>query len=147
MLLTSSSFENGADIPRKFTCDGGDMNPELEVHNVPENAESLVLVLHDPDSPGAGGFAHWLVWNIDPRTTFIKEESVPPGAMEGTNDFHEVRYRGPCPSHGAHHYHFKLYALDVTLDLPEKTGSRDLEVAMKGHVLAKTELVGIYERK
>ena len=147
MLLTSSSFENGADIPRKFTCDGGDMNPELEIHNVPDGAKSLALVLRDPDSPGVGGFAHWLVWNIDPRTTFIKEESVPPGATEGTNDFRTVRYGGPCPSHGAHHYHFKLYALDAILDLPEKTELHDLETAIAGHILAETELVGMYERK
>jgi hypothetical protein len=147
MLITSPSFENNAVIPKKFTCDGGDMNPELEIHNVPENARSLALVLHDPDSPGAGGFAHWLVWNIDPGTTFIKEESVPPGAIEGTNDFREVKYRGPCPSHGAHHYHFKLYALDVMLGLTEKTGLHELNAAMVGHVLAETELIGMYERK
>jgi Raf kinase inhibitor-like YbhB/YbcL family protein len=146
MLLTSPSFKDGSDIPRKFTCDGGDINPELEIHNVPDDAKSLLLVLHDPDAPRAGGFAHWLVWNINPKTTFIKEESVPPGATEGANGAREVRYMGPCPGQGSHHYHFKLYALDAMLDLPEGTELDGLAAAMTGHVLAETELVGMYKR-
>jgi Raf kinase inhibitor-like YbhB/YbcL family protein len=149
MILTSPSFEADAAIPEKFTCDGGDMNPELQIQNVPEGAVSLALIVHDPDAPIAGGFAHWVVWNIDPKTILIKEESVPPGAVEGLNGAHATRYAGPCPSHGpeVHHYHFKLFALDISLDLPETSGLQELEVAMKGHVLAETELVGTYKRK
>ncbi len=149
MILTSPSFENGVAIPKKFTCDGGEMNPELQIQNVPEDAVTLALVVHDPDAPVAHGFAHWVVWNIDPKTVFIKEESVPPGAVEGLNSARAARYMGPCPSHGPmmHHYHFKLFALDVAFDLPGTAGLQELDAAMAGHILAETELVGTYERK
>jgi hypothetical protein len=149
MLLTSPSFKDGAGIPKKFTCDGGSINPELQIQNVPENAKSLALVVHDPDAPIAGGFVHWLVWNIDPRTVLIKEESVPPGAVEGSNGARKAQYAGPCPprGHGIHHYHFKLYALDMALDLPVAAQLSDFEAAAAGHVIAKAELVGTCERK
>jgi Raf kinase inhibitor-like YbhB/YbcL family protein len=144
----SPSFENGAVIPRKFTCDGGGINPEFQIQNVPENAKSLALIVHDPDAPRMGGFFHWVVWNIGPGITLIKEESAPPGAAEGLNDAQRVGYVPPCPpsGHGIHHYHFRLYALDMMLDLPTKTMATDLIATMKGHVLAETELVGAYER-
>ncbi len=149
MFITSPSFENDASIPRKFTCDGGDINPEFQIQNVPEGAQSLALIVHDPDAPIQNGFTHWLVWNVDPATILIKEESVPPGALEGQNGAGAVRYMGPCPSHGpgVHHYHFKLVALDVALDLPRGAEQRDLEAAMSGHILATAELVGTYARK
>lgn len=149
MILTSPSFEDGANIPKKFTCDGGDINPEFQIQNVPEKTISLALIIHDPDAPLVGGFAHWLVWNINPRTVLIKEESVPPGAVEGNNGAHKVRYMGPCPprGHGVHHYHFKLLALDTMLDLPSTAEVHDLQAAISGHILAETELVGAYERK
>ena len=148
MLLTSPSFENDAPVPTKFTCDGGDINPEFQIQNVPGGAKSLALVMHDPDAPLAGGFTHWIVWNINPKTTLIKEESVPPGAVEGLNGARAARYAGPCPprGHGIHHYHFRLYALDVLLDLPVTAELRDLGVAMTGHILGDTELIGTYER-
>jgi len=147
MILTSPSFEHNAPIPRKFTCDGGGINPELQIQNVPEDAKSLVLIVHDPDAPIAGGFTHWVVWNIDPRTTLIKEESAPPGAVEGSNGAKRVGYAPPCPphGHGVHHYHFKLYALDTKLDLPKGT-IIDGATGMTEHVLAETELIGTYER-
>jgi Raf kinase inhibitor-like YbhB/YbcL family protein len=149
MILTSPSFENDVPIPKKFTCDGGGINPELQVQNVPENAKSLALVVHDPDAPIAGGFTHWVVWNINPKTTLIKEESVPPGAVEGLNGARKAGYAAPCPppGHGMHHYHFKLYALDVTFDLPNTTVASGLTAAMTGHILAEAELMGMYERK
>jgi Raf kinase inhibitor-like YbhB/YbcL family protein len=149
MILTSPSFENDAAIPRKFTCDGGGINPEFQIQNVPENAKSLALIVHDPDAPLEGGFFHWVVWNIGPRTTVIKEESAPPGAVEGSNDARNVGYTPPCPppGHGTHHYHFKLYAVDAMFDLPTGTMATDLLATMKGHILTETELVGTYERK
>src|SRR5271157_1153410 len=106
MLLTSPSFEQGTAIPRKFTCDGGGINPELQIQNVPENTRSLTLILHDPDAPIPGGFTHWVVWNIDPKTVLIKEESVPPGAREGLNGARRESYAAPCPppGHGVHNY-------------------------------------------
>lgn len=149
MLITSPSFENNAPIPRKFTCDGGGINPEFQIQNVPEGAKGLALVLHDPDAPIKGGFFHWVVWNIDPETVLIKEESVPPGAVEGLNSAGRPGYAAPCPppGHGVHHYHFRLYALDTVLDFPAATSVSGLVAAMAGHILAETDLVGTYERK
>jgi Raf kinase inhibitor-like YbhB/YbcL family protein len=148
MIITSPSFENGAAIPKKFTCDGGDINPEFQIQNVPAGTESLALMVHDPDAPITEGFTHWLVWNIDPRTVLIKEESVPPGASEGANGAGAVRYMGPCPSHGPvmHHYHFRLFALDAPLGLSEGADRAAFVSAITGHILAESELVGTYAR-
>jgi Raf kinase inhibitor-like YbhB/YbcL family protein len=146
MLLTSSAFNDGANIPKKFTCDGGNINPELLIQNVPEGAESLALIMHDPDAPRAGGFTHWVVWNIAPTTALIKEESVPPGSMEGNNGAGKQGYMGPCPPSGAHHYEFHLYALDAKLDLPEGSDKVPLEKGIKGHLIEEATLVGLYRR-
>lgn len=148
MILTSPSFENNALIPRKFTCDGGGINPEFQIQNVPAGARSLAFVVHDPDAPLKGGFFHWVLWNINPQTTLIKEESVPPGATEGLNGARRTGYASPCPPprHGVHHYHFKLYALDAAFNLSLGTTATDLAAAMASHILAETELIGTYER-
>jgi Raf kinase inhibitor-like YbhB/YbcL family protein len=147
MIITSSSFDDGSTIPKKFTCDGGDMNPELLIQNVPSEAQTLALVLHDPDAPMPGGFTHWTVWNIDPDTAIIKEESIPPGSIEGENDAHKVGYFGPCPPAGAsHHYRFQLYALDAVLDLPEGAPVAELRKKIETHRIADAELVGLYGR-
>lgn len=147
MILTSPSFENDGMIPMKFTCEGGNINPELQVQNVPEGAKSLALTMHDPDAPRAGGFTHWVVWNIKPATTLIKEESVPPGSVEGLHGAGEPGYVGPCPPSGAHHYEFRLYALDAMLGISEHSGLKELEEAMKGHIMEETLLVGSYEKQ
>ena len=149
MILTSPSFENDAAIPRKFSCDGGDFNPELQIQNVPADTKSLALIVHDPDAPRAGGFTHWVVWNINPAIPLIKEESVPPGATEGTNSADKIGYMGPCPppGHSEHHYQFRLYALDTLLDLPETTQAADLEAKIEEHLLETAELVGLYGRQ
>ena len=135
-------------IPEKFTCDGGDINPELQIQNVPAGARSLALILHDPDAPAPGGFTHWVVWNIDPAQPYIKEESMPPGAMEGMNSAGRVGYMGSCPPPGddPHHYQFRLYALDSPLDLPETTKAAELELEIEKHLLETAELVGLYSR-
>ncbi len=148
MIITSSSFDDGGMIPKKFTCDGGDMNPELLVQNVPAEARSLALILHDPDARTHGGFTHWVVWNIDPRTSIIKEESISPGSVEGTNDADRVGYFGPCPPRGApHRYHFQLYALNVVLDLPEAAPAAALRAKIEQHSIATAELIGCYGRE
>ena len=143
MIITSPAFEEGASIPRKFTCKGGNMNPELLIQHVPGGAKSLALILHDPDAPAEGGFTHWVVWNIKPGTTLIKEESVPPGASEGRNDTGENAYFGPCPPSGTHRYYFHLYALDAELDLPDETDGNALKRAMEGHIIEQAELMGL----
>jgi Raf kinase inhibitor-like YbhB/YbcL family protein len=148
MIITSSSFDDGGMIPKKFTCDGGDINPELLIQNVPAEAQSLALILHDTDAPMAGGFTHWVVWNIDPTTTLIKDESTPPGSMEGINDAGTIGYFGPCPPPGApHHYHFQLYALDAVFDLPEGALPAVLRKEIENHSIASAELVGRYGRE
>lgn len=146
MKLTSSAFEYGKEIPRKYTCQGEDVNPPLEISNVPQNAKSLALIMDDPDAP-IGTFVHWVVWNIDPKTTKIEENSLPIGASEGMTDFRRRGYGGPCPPKGVHRYFFKLYALSEKLDLPPNTTKKDLEKAMEGKIIAQAELMGTYQKK
>ena len=149
MIITSPSFENNAPIPKKFSCEGGDINPELQIQNIPAGTKSLALILHDPDAPLPGGFTHWVVWNIDPMTMLIKEESIPPSSVEGMNGAGKVGYMGPCPppGHGVHHYQFRLYALDDMLELSSTTKAADLEAEIEQHLIEAAELVGLYERK
>ena len=146
LTITSPAFKNGEFIPAKFTCDGPDVNPALAIGNVPAEAKSLALIMDDPDAPG-GMWVHWVVWNIDPRTTEIKENTVPAGAKQGMTDFRKTSYGGPCPPPGTHRYFFKLYALDTALDLGPKTNKTALEKAMQGHIVAQGELLGRYKRK
>lgn len=145
MLLLSPAFNHDGNIPAKFTCDGGNINPELQIENVPEGTRSLALIVDDPDAPN-GTFTHWTVWNIDPRTTLIKEESTPPGAVEGKTSFGQSGYGGPCPPSGTHHYHFRLYALNTVLSLSPDASRQDLETAIAGCILAAADLVGLYHR-
>ena len=152
MHLTSSAFENNGSIPAKYTCDNTkELSPPLSISGVPDRSKSLVLIVDDPDAP-AGDWVHWLVWNIDPKTTEFKENQVPQGvnagpSIQGTNDFKHTNWGGPCPPNGVHHYQFKLYALDIVLDLPSSTTKKDLEKAIDGHIQATTQLVGLYQRK
>ena len=147
MIITSPAFNDEERIPPKFTCDGGDINPELLIQNVPAAARSLALMVEDPDALMSGGFTHWTVWNIDPKTSLIKDESVPPGSVEGENGAGWVGYMGPCPPPGApHRYHFKLYALNAPLDLPVGAPVAALRAEIAAHVIASAELVGLYGR-
>ena len=146
LRLTSTAFSQKGQVPSKYTCDGDDMNPPLSIEGVPPEAKALALIVDDPDAP-AGTWVHWVVWNIDPRTTEIKEGAVPPGAQQGMNDFRKTEYGGPCPPSGTHRYFFKLYALDGALNPGPKATKPMLEKAMKGHILSQTELVGVYKRK
>jgi Raf kinase inhibitor-like YbhB/YbcL family protein len=139
--VATSAFQTGGDIPAKFTCNGANVNPELKINGVPNGAKSLVLIVDDPDAP-RGLFTHWILWNIDPKTTDIGENSVPTGGVQGTNDFGKRNYGGPCPPSGTHRYFFKIFALDSKLDLKPSSGRAELDGAMKGHVLAKAELIG-----
>ena len=141
MKLTSSDFEHMEKIPSKFTGDGQDINPNLEISEIPENAKSLVLIIDDPDAP-MGTWDHWLVWNISPKTSLIPENSIP--GIQGKNSWGKNDYGGPMPPSGSHRYFFKLYALDIKLDLSEGTSAEELEKAMQEHILDKAELVGLY---
>lgn len=146
LKMTSPVFENNGNIPAKYTCDGKDVNPPLLIENVPANTKSLALIVDDPDAP-RGTWVHWVVWNIDPQTGEIKEDSVPKNAKQGMNDFRKKDYGGPCPPSGTHRYFFKLYALDTVLTIGQDSTKADLEKAMKGHILEEGSLIGLYKRK
>ena len=143
MKITSSAFQEGGDIPSKFSRDGGNANPPLRIEGTPENAKSLVLIVDDPDAP-VGLFTHWLVWNIDPKTTEIPEKSLPKGAVQGTNDYPNLGYGGPQPPSGTHRYYFKIFALDQTLDLRSGAKRQELDKAMNGHIIAQGQSMGRY---
>ena len=144
--ITSPSFQAGGDIPAKFTCNGTNVSPELQISSVPNEAKSLVLIVDDPDAP-RGLFTHWIVWNIDPKTTRIAENSAPTAGVQGTNDFGKRNYGGPCPPSGTHRYFFKIFALDIKLELKPSARRAELDAAMRGHVLAQGELMGRYSHK
>jgi hypothetical protein len=146
LSITSAAFSHKGMIPSKHTCDGADVNPPLSFDNIPEKSKSLALIVDDPDAP-MGTWVHWVVWNIGSGTKEIPEKSVPEGALQGTNDFRKQSYGGPCPPSGTHRYFFKLYALDASLALKAGVTKAQLEEAMKGHILAQAELVGLYRRK
>jgi len=145
MKITSPDFSEGEMIPARFTCDGANVSPRLDIAGVPAGARSLVLIVDDPDAP-AGTWNHWLLWNIDPATKKIAGGSVPTGAIQGRSDFGQERYIGPSPPSGTHRYFFRLLALDAKLDLPAGAGRAALDTALRGHVLMKAELLGRYRR-
>ncbi|OGY46278.1 MAG: phosphatidylethanolamine-binding protein [Candidatus Buchananbacteria bacterium RIFCSPHIGHO2_01_FULL_46_12] len=146
MKLVSSVFKNNGLIPPKYTCDGDDISPPLEISEVPAQAKSLALICDDPDAP-AGNWIHWVIWNIDPETTEIMENSAPAKGIEGITSFGKAGWGGPCPPGGTHRYIFYLYALDTVLDLSKKTDAAGLKTAMAGQILAQLELTGLYSRK
>lgn len=143
LIITSPVFKNNEMIPRKYTCDGADVNPPLNIRGIPVEAESLVLIVDDPDAP-MGTWDHWIVWNIPPEER-IEENRVP--GVEGLNDFRRHSYGGPCPPSGTHRYFFRVYALDAMLDLKPNSRKRDVERAMGRHILAQGEIIGLYRRR
>ncbi len=145
LKLTSPAFENNKEIPSKYTSDGEDINPPLEIQEIPEGTKSLVLIVDDPDAP-IGTWVHWVLFNI-PIISKIEENSIPNGAVQGLNDFRKQDYGGPAPPSGTHRYFFKLYALDTTLDLNEEFKKEDVERAIQEHILAQTQLIGLYSKK
>lgn len=149
MKLSSQSFPNGGIIPSVYTWEGKNINPPLEISDVPKLAKSLVLIMDDPDVPKtlrpSGIFDHWVLSDIPPNTKIIEEDSTPPG-IEGKNTSGTNGYKGPCPPDREHRYFFKLYALDTTLHLPSGKTKADVEKAMRGHVLEHCELMGLYEK-
>jgi len=147
MNISSPSFTNEKVIPSKFTCDVDNISPELVFSNIPAGTKSLTLIAHDPDAPVQGGWTHWVIINMDPTTTGIKENSKPATGLEATTDFGKTVYGGPCPPSGTHRYYFYLYALDTILNLDQKATKTDVEKAMTGHILEQTELIGLYKRK
>jgi len=149
--LTSTAFANNANIPSTFTCDAGPTNPSpaLAWSDAPAGTRSFALIMHDPDAPLAGGFTHWVLFDI-PATTMALPEGFQAGSVgvSGNSGFRRAGYGGPCPPSGVHHYHFMLSALDVpTLGLQAGATKADVEKAMQGHVLGTADLVGLYQRQ
>jgi Raf kinase inhibitor-like YbhB/YbcL family protein len=142
--LTSPAFTDRGEIPKQYTCKGDNVNPPLNITSAPQGTKSLALILHDPDAIGRD-FTHWLVWDIPSETKSIAANSVPIGAIQGLNDNTDNSYMGPCPpaGSGTHRYIFEVYALDVTLNLPPPTNRKELEDALKAHILASNALTGL----
>lgn len=149
MQLKSFAFQEGGSILSRYTCEGSNVNPPLEISGVPAHAKSLVLILDDPDvSPHVRPdrmWDHWVVFNIPPATHYLAEASQPPG-IQGKNSSGRPRYEGPCPPDCEHRYFFKLYALDVILPLQQGATKQEVERAMEGHIIAKAQLMGRYEK-
>ena len=141
--VSSRVFSANEEIPSRYTCDGEDVNPPLNIGELPERTRSLALIVEDPDAP-MGTWDHWLVWNIPPAKE-IKEDSIP--GVEGKNSFNKHHYGGPCPPSGTHRYFFKVYALDAMLELGADADKEDLEKAMTGKILGRGEIMGLYRKK
>lgn len=154
LAVTSTAFAESASIPAIYTCEGADISPPLAWSGVPAGTRSLVLIVDDPDAPDPAAprmtWVHWLLYDIPPNITGLPEgvlaSALPEGTREGRNDWKRTGYGGPCPPIGRHRYFFKLHALDVVLgDLREPTKPA-LEQAMEGHVLARGQLMGTYQK-
>jgi len=145
LQVLSPVFREGADIPPQYTCKGQNVNPPLNIISTPPETKSLALVMHDPDAVN-GDFLHWLVYDIPPSTETIAVNSVPIGAIQGSNGAGQPVYTGPCPPKGSgiHRYIFDFYALDTVLSLPPGSGIEDVIKAQKGHVLDHTALTGTF---
>lgn len=151
LALKVPAFSYGGEIPKKYTCNGSDSSPALMWSGVSPAARSLVLVVDDPDAP-RGTWTHWTIWDLPVHTTSLAEavpakEVLENGARQGRNDFGRIGYGGPCPPPGkAHHYFFRLYALNISPELAAGAERRQLERAMKGHILAQAEWMGTFKR-
>lgn len=151
LTISSPSFSNGGDIAKKFTCDAADVSPQLSWTEPPIGTKSFSLLADDPDAP-MGNWNHWTMWNLPPSLRGLpegvsKEARLTDGSEQGKNDFRKTGYNGPCPPPGApHRYYFKLFALDAKLELKSGSGKKEVEAAMKGHILAQAEWMGKYGR-
>lgn len=153
-MLNSTEFTDGGEIPSKYTCQGEDISPPLVWQEVPNGTRSLVLIVDDPDAPDPKAprmtWVHWVLYNIPPQvkglSAGLTSSNLPSGAREGINDWKRKGYGGPCPPIGRHRYFHKLYALDAEIKEMVNPTKADIEKAMKGHIIAKAQLVGTYEK-
>ena len=141
--VRSTAFTQGGTIPPKYTCEGENVNPPLEIRGYPSQTKSLALIIEDPDAP-LGVYDHWIVWNIPPAER-ITENSRP--GISGKNSFGNTNYGGPCPPSGSHRYFFKVYALDSELKIQPGSDKKTLQDAMKEHVLSSAELMAHYQKR
>jgi Raf kinase inhibitor-like YbhB/YbcL family protein len=149
--VSSTAFSNGGNIPKKHTCDGPDLSPALTWSGAPAGTQTFALIADDPDAP-VGTWVHWVLYNAPASAQGFtegikKDDQLPDGTMQGRNDFRKIGYGGPCPPPGKpHRYYFKLYALDAKLHLKPGATKAEVELAMKGHILAQAEWMGRYGR-
>jgi Raf kinase inhibitor-like YbhB/YbcL family protein len=148
MEIKSRAFNNEENIPTRYTCDGEDINPPLDISDIPEEAETVALIMDDPDAPN-GTWVHWVLWNIPIINSGLSiDEGVEPAdAVYGTNDFDKLEYGGPCPPFGTHRYFFKVYALDRELDLESGASKEELMMEIEKYMVDWAELVGKYSKK
>jgi Raf kinase inhibitor-like YbhB/YbcL family protein len=151
ITVTSLAFKEGDMIPAKYTCDGDNVSPPLNWQQVPQGVKSFALISDDPDAP-MGTWVHWVIWNIPAEANGLPQsvpagKELPDGSKQGVNDSRRNGYSGPCPPSGTHRYYFKIYALDMMLDLPVTSTKQVLLEAMKGHILAEGSLTGKYRRQ
>jgi Raf kinase inhibitor-like YbhB/YbcL family protein len=155
LVLTSSAFTHQGSIPQQYTCQGRDVSPPLSWSGAPDGTKGFVLIVDDPDAPDPAApkrtWVHWVLYDIPSTVSGLPEAvtsaKLPPGTREGTNDWNRTGYGGPCPPVGRHRYFHKLYALDVELPDLGAAPKGEVEKAMEGHVLAKTELIGTYQKR
>jgi Raf kinase inhibitor-like YbhB/YbcL family protein len=154
MQLTSSAFDHEGRIPRKYTCEGEDLSPPLQWTDAPQETKSFALIVDDPDAPDPAApkmvYVHWVLYNIPAGSSELAENAsrggLPAGTVTGINDWKKAEWGGPCPPIGRHRYFFKLYALDTVVHGLSLDTKKDLESAMKGHLLAQAELMGTYQK-
>ena len=154
LTLTSTAFCHNGEIPVRSTCEGDDVSPPLSWSGVPAGVKSLVLIVDDPDAPDPKApkmtWVHWVLYNIPPSATGLPEavttKKLPPGTLEGINDWKQSGYRGPCPPIGRHRYFHKLYALDTVLPDMNRPSKAKIKSAMEGHIISQTEIVGTYQK-
>ena len=146
MILQSSSFQEGQEIPKKYGYKNGNTSPPLTIKQIPPQTKSLVLIMDDPDAMGAVGklWIHWVIWNIDPQELEIDEGTIPENAVEGSTDFGQIGYGGPAPPDKRHTYVFKIYALNSKLDLKRGATKKQVEEAMQDHIISQTSLSGTF---
>lgn len=154
LILTSTAFADGGEIPSRYTCEGDDLSPPLAWSGAPDGTKSLVLIVDDPDAPDPAApqriWVHWVLYNLPPDSAGLPEavasDALPAGTEDGLNDWERTGYGGPCPPIGRHRYFHKLYALDTRLEGLSAPTKRDVEAAMAGHVLAEAVLLGTYQK-
>ncbi|HET9100345.1 MAG TPA: YbhB/YbcL family Raf kinase inhibitor-like protein [Acidobacteriaceae bacterium] len=151
MELKSSAYRAGSAIPARYSCDGDNISPAMAWKGAPARTKSFALILHDPDAPSRGGFTHWVIYNMDAKLNQLVE-NIPRQAnvarlgMQGKNDAGQIGYMGPCPPSGTHRYVARLFALDTMLRLKPGATQKELEAAMRGHILETATLIGTYAR-
>ncbi len=149
--ISSNSFKNNERIPAKYTCQGDETSPPLHWDNIPKNTKSIAIICDDPDAP-AGTWIHWIIFNIPPKMNeltenFPHESIMDNGIKQGLNSSNFVGYQGPCPPSGEHRYFFKIYALDIILDIGYNIHKEDLLSVIETHILGYGEMIGLYEKK